>query len=430
MDWPFQAFVTSNTLYLVKSSSDEQERPSDTVGLYQVHASGELEPLCLVRAVPTISLQGQNVLLGKQTENSPTLAVDIPSKLSRFFDDLDEIDGGGINGCQSGTGHAWNFLETGRTATRAGALTKPWAPVYTNSATLYDSGKAMPMRLGYHPLNSEVVLTYLNDWGLSSLYNYRIIKRIKDDRPEAEKALADFYKQEFGLNAESANKAAALNFEKIITSSLELWSFQDWDVAEEENLDLDSFAKKYREKLTNHEAIPGWYVRKAILNDMKELIQNTSKEDLIASGQGVREPVIIYGLDDSEMTKLLIAKGMDVNAPNWFGKTALMYAAQWNMPEMVRLLIEAHADVNATTPEARQKWCEFNPTITGRTALMYAAANAPLPIIQTLLDAGADKSKKNSDGKTAGDLLSANPSLHGDDLETAKKLLNFSVSKE
>jgi ankyrin repeat protein len=207
-------------------------------------------------------------------------------------------------------------------------------------------------------------------------------------------------------------------------------------VSEEENLDLDSFAKKYREKLTNHKALPDWYVRKAILNDMQELVQETSKEDLIASGQGIPEPLVIYGLDDPEMTKLLIAKGMDVNAPNWFGKTALMYAAQWNMPQMVKLLIETHADVNAATTPVGQQVCDSGPTITGRTALMYAAENASLPVIQTLLDAGADKTKKDSTNRRAWNYLMGNrlqvvnPNLKGNDLETAKQLLEFDVSKE
>jgi hypothetical protein len=431
--WPFEALTASNTLYLVKSSSDKPEQPSDSVGLYQVHPSGELEQLCLVRAAPIMSLQGRNVLLGKQTDNSPTLAVNIPPKLNQFFDDLDKIDGGSsYGGC--GTGRAWSYHEQGRISSRVTSLVSPWAPIYTNSATLYDTGNII--RLGFNPLNSDVVLTFLNDWGLASLYNYRIIKHIKDDIPEAQKALADFYKEEFGLKDESANKAAALNVGRIITASLELWSFHDWDVSEEENLDLDSFAKKYREKLTNHKALPDWYVRKAILNDMQELVQETSKEDLIASGQGIPEPLVIYGLDDPEMTKLLIAKGMDVNAPNWFGKTALMYAAQWNMPQMVKLLIETHADVNAATTPVGQQVCDSGPTITGRTALMYAAENASLPVIQTLLDAGADKTKKDSTNRRAWNYLMGNrlqvvnPNLKGNDLETAKQLLEFDVSKE
>ena len=49
-----------------------------------------------------------------------------------------------------------------------------------------------------------------------------------------------------------------------------------------------------------------------------------------------------------EVVKLLLDAGADLNArEHWFGETALMWAAAENHAEAVRVLVEAGADVNA-----------------------------------------------------------------------------------
>ncbi|MBR1604047.1 MAG: ankyrin repeat domain-containing protein, partial [Synergistaceae bacterium] len=60
-------------------------------------------------------------------------------------------------------------------------------------------------------------------------------------------------------------------------------------------------------------------------------------------------------------------------------------------PEVIKLLIDAGADVNARNED-------------GKTALMAAARYNQNPeVIETLVDVGADVNARNEDGETARD---------------------------
>ena len=99
-----------------------------------------------------------------------------------------------------------------------------------------------------------------------------------------------------------------------------------------------------------------------------------------------------------DVIKALIAAGADVNATRTEnGYTALMYAALFNSnPDVIKALIAAGADVNARTED-------------GLTALMYAANNNPNPdVIKALIAAGADVNARDSDGDRAIDYLDLN----------------------
>lgn len=84
-----------------------------------------------------------------------------------------------------------------------------------------------------------------------------------------------------------------------------------------------------------------------------------------------------------------LAAGTDINAADPFGGSSpLITAAVFGKTEMARLLIEAGADLNFRNKE-------------GATALLSAAFFGRPEIVRLLLDAGADKSVKNKYGTTA-----------------------------
>ncbi len=104
-------------------------------------------------------------------------------------------------------------------------------------------------------------------------------------------------------------------------------------------------------------------------------------------------------LDDPDIVHRLINGGNSVNSigierdgsPN--ANTPLMSAAGFGRIETVRILLDAHVDVNARRFE-------------GSTALMDAACAGQTDVVALLLRAGADPSIKDKKGKTALDCAS------------------------
>ena len=89
----------------------------------------------------------------------------------------------------------------------------------------------------------------------------------------------------------------------------------------------------------------------------------------------------------------LIARGADVNKPGW---TPLHYAATGGQIEMIRLLLEHHAYIDAESPN-------------GTTPLMMAAYYGTPMATKLLLEEGADPTIKNQKGLTAYDFAYNGP---------------------
>lgn len=129
-----------------------------------------------------------------------------------------------------------------------------------------------------------------------------------------------------------------------------------------------------------------------------------------------------------EAKKLDIA--VDPNAPNKFGKTPLMVAAQQDQVSAAKLLLDRSASMERTTFLKSVDSSEPVLAHDARTPLMYAAARGSLEMIQLLLNRGADKYASDTKGRRALDYLlglgpvATNPKLSPADLVTAAKLLD------
>ena len=90
---------------------------------------------------------------------------------------------------------------------------------------------------------------------------------------------------------------------------------------------------------------------------------------------------------DLALCKQLIARDADVNKPGW---APLHYASTKGHVEVIRLLLEEHAYIDASSPN-------------GSTPLMMAAMYGTPAAVKLLLEAGADPMIKNDKGLTAID---------------------------
>lgn len=101
-----------------------------------------------------------------------------------------------------------------------------------------------------------------------------------------------------------------------------------------------------------------------------------------------------------------IKKGAKINFADTYGRTAIFYAAQGNHIDLVKQLIAAGADVNATADEG--------------TALHIAAKKGFLDIVKLLVDAKADVNAHGDVGKSP---------LHKAVGESRTEVVQYLVSK-
>jgi ankyrin repeat protein len=123
-------------------------------------------------------------------------------------------------------------------------------------------------------------------------------------------------------------------------------------------------------------------------NKVFNVLLNAPAVDLEARAKNGDNALMIAAYKGNvDAVKALIAKEVQVNQPGW---TALHYAAAIGNDDIVRMLLEASAYIDAESPN-------------GTTPLMMAADNGRVTTIKLLLDEGADATLKNGVGMTALD---------------------------
>lgn len=121
---------------------------------------------------------------------------------------------------------------------------------------------------------------------------------------------------------------------------------------------------------------------------VKELIEqgvNANAEDI--EGRTALTFAAFNG--HSEIILDLLEAGAEVNRRDAMGRTVLMYCATGPFPEAIAILLDKGADPNLVDSDEHF------------TALMHAAAEGNLEVVKILMDRGADASLLDIDGDNA-----------------------------
>ncbi len=122
---------------------------------------------------------------------------------------------------------------------------------------------------------------------------------------------------------------------------------------------------------------------------------------------------LIRGAEDKNFAKVkqALADGADVDAKTSRGRTALIYACDYNAsPQIAKFLIDNGADLDAQEEDRE-------------TALTYASMYGRISIVKYLIDAGADVNKKGGYGRTPLHFASTPGNWSDHYLEIVKLLL-------
>ena len=150
-------------------------------------------------------------------------------------------------------------------------------------------------------------------------------------------------------------------------------------------------------------------VRKGFVNVVELLVDNGARLDAI--GEGVWCSILQLAIlhQQEAVVRVLLERGLDVEATDYNERTALGYAASLGHHTIMQLLLSHHAN-----KEARED--------NGMTPLHRAAEGGPLVSVRTLLDSGSDYS--------ATDNMESTPLHYAVSSEIARLLVSKGAAME
>jgi uncharacterized protein YecT (DUF1311 family) len=329
-------------------------------------------------------------------------ARSVPAETIDWMRTLREIQGN--EGAWSGTLHALARVVTSSSYTWYDAVVRPWEVAVSPLA---------------HQPDATATRSWIALWGHQSLSKYRLTRRFEASRRTAIDALAAYYERAFGID--NGQQAASAVTDSVISSSFVMHGLYgaganrlspEQAVRYSEWHDWDDTSRHLRSTL--------------LLGTTPGEIDALIKDGAILTGSPMwgtmgPEPALFYALEHPEEVSWLLDRRVDIDEGNSFGKTALMYAAHYDLADTVSLLLAHGADVSKRT-DAKNAG-DVNLWYDGRTALMYAAENASAQVVRALIQAGSDTCAIDTGKRDVANYLSRNRRLAEDERARVAELL-------
>jgi len=176
-------------------------------------------------------------------------------------------------------------------------------------------------------------------------------------------ALRILYRVDYGWDSARSTSMAEDNLENALSYGFGFYMYHPFTPEQ----------ASYRRAILGHGSLAA--LQSAPLSELQKTVPGT-------------DPLLSVAIEYPDALRLLLQRGVTPDSTNDFGKTPLMYAAQYNQLASARLLLEAGADPNAVTIHPSDT-CGYSLGTTNVTALDYAARYASAAVIKLLLAHGA-----------------------------------------
>ena len=349
--------------------------PTEPISVVRITADGALVEACRVEFAPVAGSKSGD-------------GVSMP-RFDAFVNGARPILGEQANCPISSAGRSTYFHETAFNENVWTVRNRPWAVpgVYVRRLRLDGSDDTLVR------------------WSRTGLWEYRSFRALRQLRDAALSELAAHYVTSFGVPADDANR----------------WALRMLEYTTESMVQPSSEPISYEYSEVDAKLLEG---------DPAVTLPSHYEESAAVPEWGSREPDLFFALEHPNLVEAILARGASVDEPNHFGKTALMYAAQFALTETARVLLRAGANPNLSTIQKPDYQCNLFERV-GRTALMYAAENADEEMMSVLIENGADTSARDivQDGfsprRGIGDYLEHNSNLSVEQKQTIRQRWGF-----
>ena len=323
-------FVDDSRQLLTISDDAAPDSLAKNLFLHRLDADLRWTPVCQVKMAPT-----------RDTAAAPAELAPALRALDRLAGSMGSLSQG-YGDCGSLRAGEWRASRLPEDLWLA--LYRPWM-LYTQSDGYRNSQQGF-----------QTAERALEQWALTGIVEFRTAHEYRNALEKAYQALAKFYSSAFEWPAEQSISIARSTLNSAVGHAL---AFPSSGYA--------PFPESERP------------LRRAIL-------EARPIEEIRQIGGALSD--LSIAIEHPRAMQLLLEQGSDPDQTNPFGKTPLMYAAQYNQLETARLLLAAGANANAMTilPDDR---CTYTLNTSKMTALHYAARYASAELTELLLQKGA-----------------------------------------
>jgi len=262
----------------------------------------------------------------------------------------------------------------------------------------------------------DAQMEYFRYWANEGLFNFLKYKKFLEAYKNAQTPLVKFY-EALGVDSASAAYYATSVVNEFLTFSVgknvnkaKILTPEQKMIAQK--ISFDELANLLYSKNFSTAELTN-LLNIALLNEkssdmIKEIIKRGTDVNL-----GDETP-LFFALKNIENVKILLANKADVNHKNFFGKSALFYAVQFSDKPLCELLLKNGANANESYIDENAKMNMINLGMTqvedtcglehtNRSVFMHAAAHATPEILKLLIDSGADINATDDAGFNALD---------------------------